>query len=553
MNLAQIKTSDISKRRLFQIERAIVREVTDLWCMEKSYFIENFAEDVDVEFKGRRIKVAITNKGRMKHGSPEATVNEMMRGLILTMTSDQVTGKLLKNHEAIIGNILDVFVHRLKEIGERKFIFQRLQTLELGFGITFGLDKEFYPIRKARRFLEDVLTGASLSTADETAETLIHDMLATEALGQKEHGMTFHIVMEKENEASFISLPFGMTQANYVSLLGTHTLRCNILGELEGLNIIKTGILRIDAPTRPVSFIRHKGFYLPVDEKVLMEKLGANKELLKKDFTGDELSCLKLLFNEYVQLAFFLLRSGRIDPGLRLIIIFPRINIFKILHEENPAVPIEEPQTLGELASLHSIFFRIQKPHEKKSEQRSRRIPERVIQEKVVEAIQALARNTIENIYNPVTEIRKSLVHYTQKEYNDPYQLITIRERVEGISSYLKKFKSIQRVVLDENGKDLDIEASIMAETKQEPLDALEEIVGNIQAAEIEHIKEVIVSKMLDYLSFITVRLEQVEKVSSAFIKQEIIKEIESYTSSILLQAKSFYDLMMGRTERRKH
>lgn len=553
MNLAQIKTSDISKRRLFQIERAIVREVTDLWCMEKSYFIENFAEDVDVEFKGRRIKVAITNKGHMKHGSPEATVNEMMRGLILTMTSDQVTGKLLKNHEAIIGNILDVFVHRLKEIGERKFIFQRLQTLELGFGITFGLDKEFYPIRKARRFLEDVLTGASLSTADETAETLIHDMLATEALGQKEHGMTFHIVMEKQNEASFISLPFGMTQTNYVSLLGTHTLRCNILGELEGLNIIKTGILRIDAPTRPVSFIRHKGFYLPVDEKVLMEKLGANKELLKKDFTGDELSCLKLLFNEYVQLAFFLLRSGRIDPGLRLIIIFPRINIFKILHEENPAVPIEEPQTLGELASLHSILFRIQKPHEKKSEQRSRRIPERVIQEKVVEAIQALARNTIENIYNPVTEIRKSLVHYTQKEYNDPYQLITIRERIEGISSYLKKFKSIQRVVLDENGKDLDIEASIMAETKQEPLDALEEIVGNIQAAEIEHIKEVIVSKMLDYLSFITVRLEQVEKVSSAFIKQEIIKEIESYTSSILLQAKSFYDLMMGRTERRKH
>lgn len=553
MNLAQIKTSDISKRRLFQIERVIVREVTDLWCMEKSYFIENFAEDVDVEFKGRRIKVTITNKEHMKHGSPEATVNEMMRGLILTMTSDQVTGKLLKNHEAIIGNILDVFVHRLKEIGERKFIFQRLQTLELGFGITFGLDKEFYPIRKARRFLEDVLTGASLSTADETAETLIHDMLATEALGQKEHGMTFHIVMEKQNKASFISLPFGMTQTNYVSLLGTHALRCNIIGELEGLNIIKSGILRIDAPSNPVSFIRHKGFYLPIEEKVLMEKLSSNKELLKKDFTRDELSCLKLLFNEYVQLAFFLLRSGRIDPGLRLIIIFPRVNIFEILHEENPAVPIEEPKTLGELASLHSILFRIQKPHEKKSEERSRRIPERVIQGKVVEAMQALARNTIENIYNPVAEIRKSLVHYTQKEYNDPNQLITIRERIERISSYLKKFKSIQRVVLDENGKYLDIDASIMAETKQEPLDALEEIVGNIQAAEVEHIKEVIVSKMLDYLSFVTVRLEQVEKVSSAFIKQEIIKEIESYTSSILLQAKSFYDLMMGRTERRKH
>ena len=64
----------------------------------------------------------------------------MMRGLILTMVTDQETGTLLKNHEAIIGNIIDVFVHRLKEIGERKFIFQRLQSLELGFDIAFGLD-----------------------------------------------------------------------------------------------------------------------------------------------------------------------------------------------------------------------------------------------------------------------------------------------------------------------------------------------------------------------------------------------------------------------------
>jgi len=115
---------------------------------------------------------------------------------------------------------------------------------------------------------------------------------------------------------------------------------------------------------------------------------------------------------------------------------------------------------------------------------------------------------------------------------------------VQSLLRDLQRGKSHMAIVTDEFGGVCGI---VTIE------DALEEIVGNIQAAEIEHIKEVIVSKMLDYLSFVTVRLEQVEKVSSAFIKQEIIKEIESYTSSILLQAKSFYDLMMGRTERRKH
>jgi hypothetical protein len=163
MNLASLKTSHIAKRKLFEVERAIVREVVDLWCKEKSYFNENFAEDVDVEFKGRRIEGSFSNNRLMQYGAPEATVNDVMKGLILTMATDQATGKLLKNHGAVIGNILDVFVHRLKEIGERKFIFQRLQTLELGFSIAFGLDKEFYPIKKARRFLEEVVMVAGFA------------------------------------------------------------------------------------------------------------------------------------------------------------------------------------------------------------------------------------------------------------------------------------------------------------------------------------------------------------------------------------------------------
>jgi hypothetical protein len=61
MDLAEIKKSDIPKRKLFQIERAVVREATDLWCKEKSYFSENFAENVDIEFRGTIINVTFTN------------------------------------------------------------------------------------------------------------------------------------------------------------------------------------------------------------------------------------------------------------------------------------------------------------------------------------------------------------------------------------------------------------------------------------------------------------------------------------------------------------
>ncbi len=548
MNLAQIKTSNISYKRLFQIERVIIREVTDLWCKEKSFYSEDFAEDVEIKYKGKRIEVIFINKGRMRHGTPEATVNEMIKGLILTMATDQATGNLLKIHEAVIGNILDVFVHRLKEIAQRKFIFQRLQTLELGFSIAFGLDKKFYPIKKTRRLLEEALTVASLSTAEETADTLARDIREAGTLAPKEKGVTFHIFMAREKEASFISLPLGMEQASYVSLLGTHTLRCNILAVPAIDNTIKSGILKIDAPSDPLNFIRHKGFDLSIEEKGLMTKLCSPGNVQKRKFTRDELSFLKLLFNEYVQLACFLVSSKRIDTGLRLLIIFPRVNIFKILHEENPFISVEEPQTLGELAILHSMLFAIEKSHEQKREKKSHRIPERVIQEKVLEAIRALSRNTLKNLYKPLTDIKRSLVYYCQKGYSDRNILRNIRQRVEEMSSYLKMLKRVQRVVLDENGKDIDFSASMSEDAQKGSLDTLEEIINNIQAAEVEHSKEVVVSKMLDYLSFTTVRLEQLEKVSSTFIKQEIVKEIESYTVNILVQAKSFYKLVMGKT-----
>ena len=314
MILADIKNSTISKRKLFEIERAVEREVVDLWCKEKSYFSDNFAEAVDVDFKGKHIDISFTNAMPMKYGTPEATVNDMMRGLILTMATDHASGLLLKNHEAIIGNILDVFVHRLKELGERKFIFQRLQSLELGFSIAFGLNKEFYPIKRARRHLEEVLHVASLSNAGETAGALIHDMLESATLAAAEHGVTFHIFMTRPDVASFLSLPFGAEQTSYVALLGTHTLRCNILARVDGTSLIREGVMKIDAPSNPMSFIKHKGLSLDIDRKILMDKMCATCMFSLQDFTAEELTFLKLLFNEYVQLAWFLLSSGRIDP-----------------------------------------------------------------------------------------------------------------------------------------------------------------------------------------------------------------------------------------------
>jgi hypothetical protein len=550
MTLADIKNSPLSKRKLFEIERAVVREVVDLWCKDKSYFHDNFAEAVVIDFKGKRIEISFTNTMPMKYGAPEATVNDMMRGLILTMATDQASGQLLKNHEVIIGNILDVFVHRLKELGERKFIFQRLQSLELGFSIAFGLDKEFYPIKRARRHLEEVLHVASLSNAGETAAALIHDMLESETLAAAEHGVTFHIFMTGPDVASFLSLPFGAEQTSYVALLGTHTLRCNILARVDGAALIREGVMKIDAPSNPMSFIKLKGLSLDIDRKALMDKMCATSIFSLQDFTADELTFLKLLFNEYVQLAWFLLSSGMIDPDLRILIIFPRINFFKILHEENPAIPPDEPQTLRDIGMLHDRLFTLP-AHETAKQKKSKRIPERVIQEKISEALQLFARHIIKNIYKPLTGIRRAMLYYAQKGYGDRQQLASIKSSIDSVSAYLKKLQRMQRFVIDPATGMFDLDASTMDAPAGAKANALEEIVQNIQTAEVDQTREVIVTKMLDYLSFISVRLEQTERVSSQYIKEEVVKEMETHTLSILHQAKSFYRLIMGKQDRK--
>ncbi|MCX8045185.1 MAG: hypothetical protein N3B18_13785 [Desulfobacterota bacterium] len=542
MNLAALKASSISRRKLFEVERLIVRQVVDLWCKEKSYIDHNFAQDVDVTFSGKRISISFANTVRMRSGQPEATINEVMRGLILTMATD-AEGNLLKNQEAIIGNILDVFIHRLREIADRKFILQRLQSLELGFAVAFGLDKKYAPIKKARHFLDDVVTVASLSNAQETVETLIRDMHESTALGPGEHGVTFHIVMEKPDVASFISLPLRTAQANYVSLLGNHALRCNIIAELSPHETISTGVLKIDAPSNPLKFIRHKGFTVAMDMAALMEKLGSSG--IRYDFSAHEMLFLKLLFNEYVQLASFLLSSNRITPALRLLMIFPRVNMFSILRQTEPRIPAEEPQTLGELAQLADRLFSLPHPT-RKQKTKKHRIPERVIQARVAEAILALARTIVQQVYKPLFRIRRILAHYEASGFADTDDLSAIKRSLDEISASLRRLSRIQGFVQDSRTGAIDIEASIAWHPPHERSTALEEIVSDIQAAEIEQTRDVIVSKMLDYLSSVTVRLEQLEKVSSQYIKQEIARDVVQQTTSVLDQARSFYRLVVA-------
>jgi hypothetical protein len=261
---------------------------------------------------------------------------------------------------------------------------------------------------------------------------------------------------------------------------------------------------------------------------------------------------LKLLYNEYVQLAWFLLASGNIDPDLHILIIYPRINFFKILREENSAIPPDEPQTLRELAGLNDRLFELPAAPGAK-EKKSKRIPERVIQDSISTALQLFARNILKNIYNPLTRIRRSLLYYAQRGYSDQRQLATIKSGIEAISAYLKKLNRVQSFAVDPVTGQFDIEASGRELPESRQLNALDEIVQNLQAAEIYQTREVIVTKMLDYLSFVTVRLEQTEKVSTLYIKQEVVKEMEIYTLSILRQAKAFYRLIMGRNDRTRH
>jgi hypothetical protein len=298
--------------------------------------------------------------------------------------------------------------------------------------------------------------------------------------------------------------------------------------------------------------MQHKGFAFELDKKTLMAKLGSHEPLQKNDFSSDELLFLKLLFNEYVQLAHFLAGSTKINPGLRLLLIFPRVNIFKILHEENSMIPVEEPRTLGDLDMLHDRLFTQPQPSDKKKK-KSHRIPERIIQEKVHDAIIALARNILQNVYKPVTAIRRTIVSFEQSGYTRLDDLNQIKQRMEEASAYLKRLNQMQGFMRDASTGELDIAASIAWQPHRGHADALDEIVHNIQAAEIEQVREIIVSKMLDYLSFVTVRIEQLEKVSSACIKQEVVKEIQTHTTAILDQARSFYRLVLGKTERIRH
>jgi hypothetical protein len=289
---------------------------------------------------------------------------------------------------------------------------------------------------------------------------------------------------------------------------------------------------------------------LSLDEKSFMEKLSTGTKLSKSIFTKDELISLKLLFNEYVQLASFLLKSGQIDKNLRLLIIFPRINIFKVLNEINPGIPVDEPQTLGELASLYNLLFKIRVPCPKRGKEGSARISERLIQEKVYEAIIAFSKNIIRNIYKPVTSVKRNIFYFMQDEYRNPKYLVEAKSRVEEISNYLKKLKKVKTVAIKSATGELDLEATVNIREKKNRNSALVEISQGIQAAEIEQVKEIIVSKMLDYLSFVSTRIDQIEKVTSPYIKQELIKEIEDYSLNILIQAKAFYKLVTGKTNR---
>jgi hypothetical protein len=543
MNLTEIKASATPRRRLFQIERAIVREMTDLWFKQGCYFDGNFSDQVDIAFQGQQIKVTFKLTKGLKQGSSEATVNELMKSLILTMATDPRTGQLLENYEYVVGNILDVFIFRLKELGDRKFLLDRLMTLDLGFRVSFGLGDAFYPIRNARRFLDEVLISSTSSTPEETVGRLMEAVRETEKLGIKEPGVTFHIVMERENRASFICLPLGMQQATFVPLISEHTLRCNFIGTTTGNGHYQPSMFKVDAPSRPLHFVRHKGFHFEFDEPALMEKL-SSAEGARKDFTENELAFLKLLFNEYVELAHFLLQSHMIDPNVLLLMIFPKLNFFRVLSELLPGLPAAEPQTLGELAACYPLRFHLEDIPDPRRQEKSQRIPERVLQERRIQAIQALSQSTIANIQNPLKKIDRDLSQFKESNLLNDKILERVQKRLQTISVFLKKLHSLRRVVIDPQSKGLNLERCVGEQNVKEKMAALDEISSNIQIAEIEPLKDVITNKMLDYLSFVTIRLEQLQKVAAPDIKEEIIDELKSHTLIILNQSKAFYKLL---------
>ena len=161
-----------------------------------------------------------------------------------------------------------------------------------------------------------------------------------------------------------------------------------------------------------------------------------------------------------------------------------------------------------------------------------------------------LARHILRHVYKPVSGIKRALIYYTQQDLNSRRPLETARGCVDEISVYLKALRQIKRIVLTENGRDLDMEACLMDASASGAQSAQDEIANSIQLAEIEQTVEVIVSKMLDYLSFVTAKLEQIQKVSSPYIKQQLVGEIDAESSEILSQATAFHRMMTGRARR---
>jgi hypothetical protein len=138
-----------------------------------------------------------------------------------------------------------------------------------------------------------------------------------------------------------------------------------------------------------------------------------------------------------------------------------------------------------------------------------------------------------------------------QEDFQDAQVPGSLRRRLESISAYLKRLQDIEQVALDPTGRILDLEASSRPREKQAGRgEALAEIISDIQLAELEQVKDIVVAKMIEYLSFVSVRLEQIERISSSGVKHEIAREIESASLTILNQARSFYKLMMGRSRR---
>jgi hypothetical protein len=216
------------------------------------------------------------------------------------------------------------------------------------------------------------------------------------------------------------------------------------------------------------------------------------------------------------------------------------------MHEERPELPPDEPQTLGELASYYPLCFRMEEeiPDAARAE-RSPRIPERVLQERRVRAIQALSTSTINNIHNPLKKICKDLKLLRERQLTDDKLLHRIQKRLQAISAFLKKLHSLRRVIIDEKHGCLDLDAGSGSDAQQK-IAALDEISSNIQIAEIDPLREVITTKMLDYLSFVTVRLEQIQKVTAPAVKEEIVEELQAHTNVIISQSQAFYKLLIS-------